>query len=105
MGSRFSWGIFAGPPQGVAQLPDFTGLNAILATSHDPALWTLAVVQIVGLGLGVAVVGLALINVLRHREFSLLLAFASILVLPVMLHAQYAYVKSMSCFHSSWRLP
>jgi hypothetical protein len=86
--------LLAGPPQGLIALRDFHGLNGVLAGLRSPALRGWALENVALLAFGGAIVGAGVIAAVRRRQWSLLAAFAILLILPVAVrYQQYGYLK------------
>jgi len=85
--------VLAGPPQGLVALGDFRGFNGLIASlrggpGRREALETLATLGFAALLVWVGVAAAA-----RRRDIAVLLAFASLLILPVVRCQQYGYLK------------
>lgn len=86
----------AGPPQGVSPPtpPAFTGLKTLIAELGEPGARTKAFGQILRFALGWLVLGTIIAAAVRLRIWSLPLALAGLLLLPVVLrYQQYGYNK------------
>ena len=84
----------AGPPQGVSPPPAFIGLKTLITELREPGARRKAFGQVLRLALGWLVLGTILAAAVRLRSWSLPLALAGILLLPVVLRSQqYGYNK------------
>ena len=89
--------LFAGPPQGVLKMDEFSGFNRVLAQLSDPsargaAIWTLVLFL-----LGGVIVAALLFAAARARAWWVLVGFATLLVPLVLLQPQYyGYLKFYS---------
>jgi len=89
----------AGPPQGVSPPPAFIGLKTLIAELGEPGARRKAFGQVLRLALGWLVLGTILAAAVRLRIWSLPLAVAGILLLPVVLrYQQYGYNKYYALF-------
>jgi hypothetical protein len=86
--------LFAGPPQGVLKMDEFSGFNRVLAQLSDPnargaAIWTLVLFL-----LGGVIVAVLMFAAARARAWWVLVGFATLLVPLVLLQPQYyGYLK------------
>jgi hypothetical protein len=85
--------LVGGPPQGIVNLQDFRGFNGLLAglrggPGRSEALWTLA-----RFALGGGIVLAGLLAALRRKDRGLLIAFAVMMILPLVRYQQYGYIK------------
>jgi hypothetical protein len=89
----------AGPPQGVSPPPAFIGIKTLIAELREPEARKKAFGQVLRFALGWLVLGTILAAAVRLRIWSLPLAVAGILLLPVVLrYQQYGYNKYYALF-------
>jgi hypothetical protein len=85
--------LLGGPPQAVIGLPAFRGFNGLLAALRTPGERSEAAGMVLRLAFGLTVVAAGLFVALRRRDFGLLLGFGALMLLPLVRHQQYGYVK------------
>jgi hypothetical protein len=85
--------VLAGPPQGLVSLTDFHGFNGLIASLRGGAGRREALETLAELAFGAAIVWLGVLGAARRRDVAVLLAFASLLILPVVRCQQYGYLK------------
>jgi hypothetical protein len=91
--SRYLVAGLAGPPQGVVPIPNFRGMRAVISILKEPSttLYGVSLFALLAFGLSVILIGMA--NALRARDWAILLAFASVFILPLVRDQLYSYIK------------
>jgi hypothetical protein len=91
--SAYLVALLGGPPQGLIALSHFQGFNGLIAALRGPGPRGEALAVVTRLGLGFAVVLSGVVAAVRRRDVTLLFGFAVLLLLPLVRHQQYGYVK------------
>jgi len=86
--------LLAGPPQGIVSLPDFSGVRQVIASLHSDSERAAGMEQLGLLALGWCAFGSVCVAAIRRRHWSLLIATAGLLILPMAARGQqYYYLK------------
>jgi hypothetical protein len=85
--------IVGGPPQGFVVLTNFHGFNGLIAGLRGHGNRADALATLARLALGGAIVLAGLVAAIRRRDRAVLIAFAALMVLPIVRCQQYGYLK------------
>ncbi len=81
--------LVAGPPQGVLELADFHGLNGLVKGLNNLE----NLIALLRLTIGFTAVWGFVLMAIRRRQLAIVVAVSGLLVLPVVRHQQYGYIK------------
>ncbi len=95
--------MFAGPPQGIVALHDFSGMPALWSAlrRRDAPAAQHAGLNAIRLVLGLVVVGILVTTAVRTASWCAIGALAVLMLLPVLRNQQYGYAK----FFILWPIP
>lgn len=91
--AKYAAALVAGPPQAIVSLDEFTGLPALYHGLRSSPPDRVALLNAGRLAIGLTIYAAFLGSIVRGRRWTLLIAMAAMLALPMTRNQQYTYLK------------
>ena len=91
--SAYPVALLAGPPQGIIPIPNFSGVRGVIGMLRDPPVAIAGAFAIAIFAFCLFLIMAGVVSTIGRRDWALLVGFGGILILPLVRHQQYAYLK------------